>query len=87
MPCLAITLLASSLRPGRDTLNNGKEATGPVASFVVLINFNMKMGAFAERIAVKADIAVQISDNMCYEDEATLGVDVITCGQGLFQEI
>ena len=42
-------------------------------------------GAFAERIAVKADIALRIPKNMSYEDAATLGAGVATCGQGLFQ--
>lgn len=44
-------------------------------------------GAFAERIAVKADIQMRIPDNMSFEDAATLGVGVITCGQGLFQQM
>ncbi|KAF5004647.1 hypothetical protein FDECE_8868 [Fusarium decemcellulare] len=44
-------------------------------------------GAFAERIAVKADVAMRIPDNMSFEDAATLGVAVVTCGQGLFQKM
>lgn len=44
-------------------------------------------GAFAERIVVKADIAFRIPDHMSFEEAATLGVGVITCGQGLFQEM
>ncbi|KAJ9615267.1 hypothetical protein H2200_001342 [Cladophialophora chaetospira] len=44
-------------------------------------------GAFAERIAVKADVQLRIPDNMSFEDAATLGVGVITCGQGLFQQM
>jgi NADPH:quinone reductase-like Zn-dependent oxidoreductase len=44
-------------------------------------------GAFAERIAVKADIQMKILDDMSYEDSATLGVAVVTCGQGLFQQM
>lgn len=44
-------------------------------------------GAFAERVAVKADIAIRIPDSMSFEDAATLGVGVITCGQGLFQQM
>jgi NADPH:quinone reductase-like Zn-dependent oxidoreductase len=44
-------------------------------------------GAFAERIAVKADVAFRIPTDMSFEDAATLGVGVFTCGQGLFQEM
>lgn len=49
--------------------------------------FQHEDGAFAERIAVKADMAFRIPENMSFEDAATLGVGVITCGQGLFQEM
>lgn len=41
-------------------------------------------GAFAEHIVTVADIGLRIPDNMSFEDAATLGVGVITCGQGLF---
>ena len=44
-------------------------------------------GAFAERIAVKADCQMRMPDNMSFEDAATLGVGVITCGQGLYQQM
>jgi NADPH:quinone reductase-like Zn-dependent oxidoreductase len=44
-------------------------------------------GAFAERIAVKADIQMRIPDYMSFEEASTLGVGVITCGQGLFQQM
>lgn len=44
-------------------------------------------GAFAERIAVKADIQMHIPDHMSFEEAATLGAGVVTCGQGLFQEM
>jgi NADPH:quinone reductase-like Zn-dependent oxidoreductase len=44
-------------------------------------------GSFAERIAVKADVQMHIPDNMSFEDAATLGVGVITCGQGLVQKM
>jgi len=44
-------------------------------------------GAFAERIAVKADVQMHIPEKMSFEDAATLGVAVITCGQGLFQQM
>jgi NADPH:quinone reductase-like Zn-dependent oxidoreductase len=42
-------------------------------------------GAFAERIVVKADIQMRIPENLSFEEAATLGAGVITCGQGLFQ--
>lgn len=44
-------------------------------------------GAFAERIAVKADIQFRIPGKMSFEDAATLGVGIVTCGQGLFQQM
>lgn len=44
-------------------------------------------GAFAERILVKADIALRIPDHISFAEAATLGVGVLTCGQGLFQEM
>lgn len=44
-------------------------------------------GAFAERIAVKADVALRIPDNMSFEEAATLGVGIVTVGQGLYQQI
>ncbi|KIW22643.1 uncharacterized protein PV07_10920 [Cladophialophora immunda] len=44
-------------------------------------------GAFAERIAVKADVQMRIPDHMSFEDAATIGVAVVTCGQGLFQQM
>jgi NADPH:quinone reductase-like Zn-dependent oxidoreductase len=44
-------------------------------------------GAFAERIAVKADVQMKVPDKMSFEEAATLGVGVITCGQGLVQQM
>lgn len=44
-------------------------------------------GAFAERVAVKADVQMRIPDSMSFEEAATLGVGVVTCGQGLFQQM
>jgi len=44
-------------------------------------------GAFAERIAVKADIQMRVPDYMSFEEASTLGVGVVTCGQGLFQQM
>ena len=44
-------------------------------------------GAFAERIVAKADIQLRIPDEMSFEEAAALGVGVVTCGQGLFQQL
>lgn len=44
-------------------------------------------GAFAERIVVKADIQMRIPEAMPFETAAALGVGVVTCGQGLFQQM
>ena len=44
-------------------------------------------GAFAERIAVKADVQMRVPENLSFEDAATMGVGVFTCGQGLFQQM
>jgi NADPH:quinone reductase-like Zn-dependent oxidoreductase len=44
-------------------------------------------GSFAERIAVKADVQMRIPEKMSFEEAATLGVGVSTCGQGLFQKM
>jgi NADPH:quinone reductase-like Zn-dependent oxidoreductase len=44
-------------------------------------------GAFAERIAAKADIAFRIPDDLSFEEASTLGVGIVTVGQGLFQQM
>ena len=44
-------------------------------------------GSFAEKIMVKADIQMRIPDYLSFEDGSTLGVGLITCGQGLFQQM
>ncbi|KIW21320.1 hypothetical protein PV08_01900 [Exophiala spinifera] len=44
-------------------------------------------GAFAERIAVKADVQIRIPDSISFEEASTLGVGIVTCGQGLFQQM
>lgn len=44
-------------------------------------------GAFAEFIAVKADVGIRIPDNVSFEEAATLGVGVFTVGQGLYQSM
>jgi NADPH:quinone reductase-like Zn-dependent oxidoreductase len=42
-------------------------------------------GAFAEKIVVKADIQFKIPDSMSFEDASTLGVALVTVGQGFYQ--
>ncbi|KAL2406807.1 Trans-enoyl reductase TOXD [Exophiala dermatitidis] len=44
-------------------------------------------GAFAERVAVKADVALRIPDNMSFEEASSLPVAIVTVGQGLFQQM
>lgn len=44
-------------------------------------------GAFAERIVAKADMQMRIPEHMSFEEAAALGVGVVTCGQGLFQQL
>jgi NADPH:quinone reductase-like Zn-dependent oxidoreductase len=44
-------------------------------------------GAFAEHIVVKADVQWRLPDHMSFEEGSTLGVGVVTCGQGLFQTL
>ena len=44
-------------------------------------------GAFAERIAVKADVQIRIPDQLSFSDAATLGAGIWTVGQGLFQQM
>lgn len=47
----------------------------------------LENGAFAEHIVVKADLQMRIPDNMSDEEAATVGVGMITVGQGLFQAL
>ncbi|KAI9929538.1 hypothetical protein AWENTII_009279 [Aspergillus wentii] len=44
-------------------------------------------GTFAEYIAVKGDIQIQIPDNLSFQEAATLGVGISTVGQGLYQSL
>ncbi|KAH8754269.1 chaperonin 10-like protein [Hyaloscypha finlandica] len=48
---------------------------------------NHEDGAFAEYITAKGDVQMKIPDNMSFEEAATLGVGVTTCGQGLYQAL
>ncbi|KAF9698039.1 hypothetical protein EKO04_003965 [Ascochyta lentis] len=44
-------------------------------------------GAFAEYIVVKGDVQLHIPDDMSDAEAATLGVGIITVGQGLYQSL
>lgn len=44
-------------------------------------------GAFAEVIVAKGDIALKMPEGMSFEEAATLGAGVLTCGQGLYQKM
>jgi NADPH:quinone reductase-like Zn-dependent oxidoreductase len=84
---LAVISPEWSRRPAQAIPSRGRSG---IAFVALLAGGNMlctEDGAFAERIAVKADIQMRIPDNMSFEDAATLGVGVITCGQGLFQQM
>ncbi|KAL1880464.1 hypothetical protein Plec18167_003868 [Paecilomyces lecythidis] len=50
-------------------------------------SLNLEDGAFAERVALKADMAIRIPDSLSFEDAATLPLGLVTVGQGLFQEM
>jgi NADPH:quinone reductase-like Zn-dependent oxidoreductase len=44
-------------------------------------------GAFGEYLTAKGDLVIRIPDEMTFEEAATLGVGIITCGQGLYQQM
>jgi NADPH:quinone reductase-like Zn-dependent oxidoreductase len=44
-------------------------------------------GAFGEFVTAKGDILMRVPDTMSFEEAATLGVGIITCGQGLYQAL
>ena len=44
-------------------------------------------GAFAEQVLIMADIGIRIPEWMTFEEAATMGMGVVTCGQGLFQQM
>lgn len=48
---------------------------------------NTEDGAIAEFIVAKGDTCMRIPDHLDFEEACTLGVSVLTCGQGLFQEM
>ncbi|KAF2502491.1 zinc-binding oxidoreductase ToxD [Lophium mytilinum] len=44
-------------------------------------------GAFAEHVVAKGDLALKIPDHMGFEEAASLGLQVYTVGQGLYQSL
>ena len=44
-------------------------------------------GAFGEYLVAKGDIQIKIPDRVGDEDAATLGVGIVTVGQGLYQSL
>jgi NADPH:quinone reductase-like Zn-dependent oxidoreductase len=67
----------------------GKDVTKPfkkgerVAGLAHGVNeVQIEDGTFAEYIVVKGDLQVKIPDNMSFEEASTIGVGVITVGQG-----
>ena len=44
-------------------------------------------GCFGEYLTAKGDLQMRMPDNMSFEDAATLGVGIITVGQGLYQQM
>lgn len=44
-------------------------------------------GTFAEYIVGKGDVAIKIPDPVSFEKAATLGVAMVTIGQGLYQHM
>jgi NADPH:quinone reductase-like Zn-dependent oxidoreductase len=48
---------------------------------------NFEDGAFAEYLTAKGDVQIRIPDDMSFEQGCTLGVGVITVGQGMYQSL
>ncbi|KAK4497713.1 hypothetical protein PRZ48_010366 [Zasmidium cellare] len=44
-------------------------------------------GSFGEYCVMKGDLGLQIPENMSFEEAATLGTGVITCGQAMYQSL
>tara|TARA_R110002060_G_scaffold26003_6_gene35512 strand:- start:439 stop:798 length:360 start_codon:yes stop_codon:yes gene_type:complete len=44
-------------------------------------------GAFGNIITAKGDIQIKIPDNLSFEEASTLGVGIMTVGQGLYQSL
>ncbi|KAJ5495548.1 hypothetical protein N7539_000664 [Penicillium diatomitis] len=46
---------------------------------------NAESGAFGEYLIAKGGIQIKIPDHLSFEEAATLGTGITTCGQGLYQ--
>jgi NADPH:quinone reductase-like Zn-dependent oxidoreductase len=57
------------------------------SSHVVADSTNHDNGAFATIVTAKGDVQAKISENISFEDAATLGVGITTVGQGLYQSL
>lgn len=44
-------------------------------------------GAFGEYVITKGDLVMKIPDRLSFEEAATLGVGIVTVGQGMYQEM
>ncbi|KAH9888191.1 putative alcohol dehydrogenase [Xylariomycetidae sp. FL2044] len=59
-----------------------------IAGFVHGANtVNHESGAFQEYVVARPHVALKIPDNLSFEEAATLGVSVTTCGQGLYKAL
>ncbi|KAG6988548.1 cytochrome P450 [Physcia stellaris] len=54
---------------------------------VLEVGPKLEDGTFAEYIVAKGDLQILIPDEMSFEEAATLGVGVVTVGQGLYQSL
>ncbi|KAI1350371.1 GroES-like protein [Xylaria sp. FL0043] len=48
---------------------------------------HLENGAFANTIVVKGDVQIKIPDNVSDEEAATLGISIVTVGQGLYRTL
>lgn len=48
---------------------------------------NAEDGAFGEYLVAKGDLQIKPPQSLSYEDAATLGVGIVTIGQGLYQTL
>lgn len=44
-------------------------------------------GAFGDYLTAKGDLIMRIPDEMSFEEAATVGVGIVTCGLGLYQSL
>lgn len=77
-----IIAVGSAIQAGRFVV--GDKVTAPTAFMNPLAPTN---GAFAEYVAVAADLALKISDSTSLEEAAALGVGIATIGYALFHSL